>query len=849
MVRITDSNVQDFEKKHIAAVRDMAAECAVLLKSNGDFPLASAGKIALFGNGARNTIKGGTGSGDVNVRHFVSVEEGLENAGFEITSKAWLDTYTSMLAEEKAKFLQGLKAEAKAAGVNAIWYCMGKVMPEPAYNIPLEGEAETAVYVLARNSGEGADRTPVAGDINLTETEQRDILALNEKYDKFILVLNVGGMVDLSPVSAVKNILLLSQLGTPIGDVLADILLGKSYPSGKLTTTWAPIASYPSTEGFGDPNDTYYKEGIYVGYRYFDTVNETPVYPFGYGLGYTTFEVKGKSVAADEKQVTVTASVKNTGNFAGKEVVQVYVSAPAGKLDKPYQELKGFAKTKELAPGEETEVTVTFDTASMASFSEEASAYVLEAGKYIIRVGNCSRDTHVCGIVSLDQDAVTEKVKHICPGWGFEDMKPEGATYSYEGEAEEIAAALIIELDASRIETRVALYSEVMPEREKTEPFDFAKVVSRDKTLDEFVAGLTDEQLAYLCIGHYKESDGDPLSAIGAAAYQVAGAAGETSSRLKDLGVPGLVMADGPAGLRLSPMYKWVNGEAKSSGGFDNFIELMDENELKMMASMMPQPSEEEQKAPYNYQYCIAIPIGTALAQAWNPEACQTCGDIVGEEMEMFGVHMWLAPAMNIHRSPLCGRDFEYYSEDPLVSGCAAAAITKGVQAHKGCATTIKHFCCNNQETNRFLSNSVVSERAMREIYLKGFEICVKTSQPHALMSSYNLVNGEHTCNTKDIQTCALRDEWGYEGVVMTDWLVTRSMGDSMSGTENTNKYSKASAAGCVKAGNDITMPGGEEDFADIMDALSNPQHPYALTRAELQTCAKRVLGSVLKLA
>ena len=627
MVRITDSNVQDFEKKHIAAVRDMAAECAVLLKSNGDFPLASAGKIALFGNGARNTIKGGTGSGDVNVRHFVSVEEGLENAGFEITSKAWLDAYTSMLAEEKAKFLQGLKAEAKAAGVNAIWYCMGKVMPEPAYNIPLEGEAETAVYVLARNSGEGADRTPVAGDINLTETEQRDILALNEKYDKFILVLNVGGMVDLSPVSAVKNILLLSQLGTPTGDVLADILLGKSYPSGKLTTTWAPIASYPSTEGFGDPNDTYYKEGIYVGYRYFDTVNETPVYPFGYGLGYTTFEVKGKSVAADEKQVTVTASVKNTGNFAGKEVVQVYVSAPAGKLDKPYQELKGFAKTKELAPGEETEVTVTFDTASMASFSEE------------------------------------------------------------------------------------------------------------------------------------------------------------------------------------------------------------------------------EQKAPYNYQYCIAIPIGTALAQAWNPEACQTCGDIVGEEMEMFGVHMWLAPAMNIHRSPLCGRDFEYYSEDPLVSGCAAAAITKGVQAHKGCATTIKHFCCNNQETNRFLSNSVVSERAMREIYLKGFEICVKTSQPHALMSSYNLVNGEHTCNTKDIQTCALRDEWGYEGVVMTDWLVTRSMGDSMSGTENTNKYSKASAAGCVKAGNDITMPGGEEDFADIMDALSNPQHPYALTRAELQTCAKRVLGSVLKLA
>ena len=849
MIRITDKNVQEFEKKHIDAVRQMASECAVLLKSSGVLPLSGAGKIALFGNGARKTIKGGTGSGDVNVRHYVSAEEGLKNAGFEIVSGAWMDAYDEMMASAHKEFVQKLKAEAKAAGANPVMYCMGRVMPEPAYELSLDTEADTAVYVLARNSGEGADRGPVAGDINLTESEKRDILALNEKYEKFILVLNVGGMVDLSPVDEVKDILLLGQLGTPTGDVLADLLLGKSYPSGKLTMTWAPIDQYPSTEGFGDPNDTYYKEGVYVGYRYFDSANKTPIYPFGYGLGYTTFTVEPKAFAADEKEVSVTVTVKNTGAAAGKEVVQVYYSAPAEKLDKPYQELAGFVKTKELAAGEQEDVTVTFATASMASFCEKTSAYVLEAGDYVIRVGNSSRSTAICGVVSLDQDAVTEKTKHLCPGWGFEDAKYDHIACA--GEAEEIAAAPKAAVEAAKIAVVEHTYSEVMPELEKQDAIDFAQVRSGERSLDDFVAGLDNEQLAYLCIGHYKDVQGmDPLSAIGAAAFQVAGAAGETTSRLNDLGVPGLVMADGPAGLRLSPSYKVVGDEVKSgSGGFDAFMEFMDEDELKMLAQMAPKPSEEEMNAPENYQYCISIPIGTALAQAWNPEACEVCGDLVGQEMEMFGVHMWLAPALNIHRSPLCGRNFEYYSEDPLVSGKTAAAITKGVQKHAGCSTTIKHFACNNQETNRFLSNSVVSERALREIYLKGFEICVKESQPHALMSSYNLINGEHSCNSKDVQTYALRDEWGYEGVVMTDWFVTGAL-NGATGAENAGyKYNSASAAGCVKAGNDITMPGGAADKEDILAALSGSSHPYPLTRAELQTCARRVLQSVLKLS
>lgn len=294
----------------------------------------------------------------------------------------------------------------------------------------------------------------------------------------------------------------------------------------------------------------------------FDSVNREPVYPFGFGLGYTTFTIEPKTFAADEKEVSVTVTVKNTGTAAGKEVVQVYYSAPAAKLDKPYQELAGFAKTKELAAGEQQDVTVTFSTAEMASFCEESSAYVMEAGDYVIRVGNSSRSTQVCGVVSLDQDAVTEKTKHLCPGWGFEDLVC--SHISCAGEADQAAAAPKVQIAAEKMAVVEHSYSEVMPELPQKDAFDFSLVRSGERTLDDFVAGLTDEQLAYLCIGHYKDVKGmDPMSAIGAASYQVAGAAGETTGRMKDLGVPGLVMADGPAGLRISPAYKVVGDEMK----------------------------------------------------------------------------------------------------------------------------------------------------------------------------------------------------------------------------------------------------------------------------------------------
>ena len=848
MLRITEETVQPFEKEHIDLVRKTAPECALFLKREDDtLPLAP-GKAALYGSGARKTIKGGTGSGDVNVRHFVTVEEGMERAGFEIVSKAWLDAYDQVLVDARAVFVEQIKKEAAELGINAVMYGMGKAMPEPQYEIAMDAECDLAVYVLSRISGEGADRDVSAGDINLSETEIRDILYCSRHYKKFVLVLNVGGMVNLEPVMEVKNILLLGQLGTPTGDVLADILTGVSNPSGKLAMTWAPIEQYPSTKGFGDMDDTVYNEGIYVGYRYFKTADVTPTFPFGYGLSYTKFEIGTASVAADEKKVSVTVPVTNVGTCAGKEVIQLYVSKPSVKLDQPYQELAAFAKTSELKPSENEEVTLTFSLRDLAAYDEELASYVLEKGVYWLRIGNSSEDTVVCAGLKLDADVIVKECKTICPGADIPKFIPADGMEAQERDAQlKKTEAPVYELHAELFQTEKVTYSEEPTEILNKETGSFEEVKSGKISAEQFVASLTNEQLAYLSIGLYEDNTGMG-SMIGASAQTVAGAAGETTKRLEELGVPSLVMADGPAGIRICKIYKIVDGKAK---GVDNplagMMEFMDQEQLQMMAAMAPKPTEEEEKAPIHYAYCTAIPIGTALAQSFNTEMCEKLGDLVGKEMEQFGVHLWLAPAMNIQRSPLCGRNFEYYSEDPVVGGRIAAAITNGVQKHKGCGTTIKHFALNNQETNRMASNSIVSERALREIYLRTFEICIRESAPAAVMSSYNLVNGEHANNSKDIQTHVLRDEWGYEGAVMTDWYAVGGMIAAAGGREN--KHPAGLASGCIHAGNDLVMPGMEADFEEMLSAVDNPEAKYPITRAELQVTAKRVLEMILKLA
>ena len=803
--------MERYEIEHIERVRKITSECMVLLKSDGSFPLDAPGKIAIYGNAARKTIKGGTGSGDVNVRHYVGIEEGLENAGFTITSKAWLDSYDALWAKANKEFKAGITAKIAAEGLSAIMLGIGAIMPEPEYEFPLNAEGDTAIYVLGRISGEGADRAPEKGNLEMTETEIRDILRLQKQYKRFLLVLNVGGVVDLSPVvNEVSNVLLLSQLGIAMGDAFADVLLGKAYPSGKLASTWAKWEDYCHAGDFGDPNDTHYREGIYVGYRYFDSVDKQPMFPFGFGLGYTSFEIEAKDANLDGSKVSVTAKVTNTGKRPGKEVVQLYVSIPEGKLDQPYQVLVAFAKTDELNPGESQEVTVVFQMEDIASFDEETCNAILEKGSYVLHIGNSSRDTSVCAVVELDDHAVVQKLHDVGGKPDFTDWRP--ASKKTIAIPETVP---VLKLNASAI-------TEIIPVQPVIDP----KAVELAKT-------MSDSDLALFCTGAFNGGTGSN-SVIGNAGITVAGAAGETTGVFAVEGIPALIMADGPAGVRLSPKYgRDENGVYPlDSGSLAEIVELLPEGMLAYLGFGKEQPVRN---GTIHEQYCTAIPIGTALAQSWNEIVCEECGDIAADEMERFGVHIWLAPAMNIHRFPLCGRNFEYYSEDPLISGKMAAGITRGVQKHPGCGVSIKHFCCNNQETNRMHSNTIVSQRALREIYLKGFRIVVDEADPATIMSSYNLLNGEHTSQRYDLLETLLRQEWGYKGIVMSDWV---------SGNINKpdDKYPGACASGAIKAGNDIMMPGTPGHHQDLLNALDNPDASYPIIRADLEKCAARMI-------
>ena len=801
--------MNDYEREHSEILRRFGAECTVLLRSDGAFPLEAPCRLGLYGSGARRTIKGGTGSGEVNSRCFMTAEEGLEAAGFHITSKFWMDRYEEVRAEAKKRFIRELKLSALRRGTLAILDSMGAVMPEPEYDIPLWGGGEAAVYVLSRISGEGSDRRAVPGDILLSETEKRDILALNEKYDKFLLVLNVGGPVDLSPLGEVRNILLLSQLGVETGGILADLILGKSYPSGKLTTTWSAWEDYPAIGEFGDRNDTRYKEGVYVGYRWFDSVGKRALFPFGFGLGYTSFEIEAGGVSAEAGQIRVAAAVKNSGGFPGKEVVQLYVSAPQGRLDKPYQALAAFGKTAGLQPGESEKLTLSFDLRALASYDEARACWVLEAGDYVLRLGSSSADTEAIAVLRLDGEVVVRQVRSCLGKPDFSDWRPDVR------EEEPRAALPVLLLDASAFETETVRYDlprEIDPEIEK----------------------LDDVELCLLNIGAFKL--GGSVSVIGEASQSVAGAAGETIS-MKEKVIPGLVMADGPAGLRLSRQYTRDAGGVHAIGGGmpESVLELMPAPAAFVMKLMDGRGKVEGEILEQN---CTAIPVGTAIAQSWNLGFAELCGDLVGDEMERFGVHLWLAPALNIHRDIRCGRNFEYFSEDPLISGRFAAAVTRGVQKHPGRSTTVKHFAANNQETNRYSSNSQVSERAMREIYLRGFEIAVRESQPHALMTSYNLLNGVHTSERRDLIEDVLRAEFGYEGIVMTDWIIA-----AMSGRGN--KYAWPNAAKIAAAGNDLTMPGGKADLKAMLKGL---QKEGLVTRRQLEINATRIVRMARKL-
>ena len=799
-----------YEAAHLGKLRPRLAECVVLLKTNGDFPLGEAGKIAAYGRGVRNTIRGGTGSGEVNVRHFVTVEEGLTQAGFEITTGAWLDAYEATYAQARAQFVLEIKARAKKNHTLAVIEGMGAVMAEPEYDLPLEGEGDTAIYVLTRLSGEQSDRIPGKGDVYLTDTEVRDILTLNRQYSKFMLVLNVGGVVDLTPVLEVENILCLSQLGTETGHVLSDILLGRATPSGKLTTTWAAYEDYPHMGDFGAINDTHYTEGVYVGYRYFDTVGKTPLFPFGYGCSYTTFDIQTQNLSKDGSTLTIEVAVTNTGAYVGKEVVQVYASCPKGRIDKPYQSLIAFGKTEDLAPGKSQVLTLSFDLTDLASYDEENSTYLMEAGDYLLRVGNSSAHTTPVGVVHLDQPICVTQVKR-CGGGPVTDWVPDHLP------AVTIPKGIpVLEVSPCEIQTRVVSY-------ELEEP-----------TLPQATA-LTNRQLAYLSVGAFHPLN-SLANVIGESSKTVAGVAGESTRMLVSQGFPTLVMADGPAGLRVAPAFVRTSNGVKTMGEGGSLPKSILEFMPKALKGLMNLVSGGNRKPKrgqvVEYHWATALPIGTALAQSWNPNFAALCGDIVGDEMTRFGIHLWLAPAMNIHRNILCGRNFEYFSEDPHLTGKMAAALTLGVQSHPGCGVTIKHFAANNQETNRTRNNSVVSERALREIYLRGFGICVKEAHPVALMTAYNLLNGTHTASHRGLIHDILRCEWGFEGIVVTDWIVAMMAPHKAS-------IHPAPCPKCIaRAGGDIIMPGSKAAYKAILRALRRG----TLSRKQLEQNATHYL-------
>ena len=800
----------DYEKEHIGLLRDSLAECTLFLRQNGAFPLEAPGRIAAYGNGVRHTVKGGTGSGEVNSRYSVNVEQGLKGAGFTITTGRWLDAFDQVEQDAQKAFVKEIKERAKKKHTMAILEGMGAVMPQPEYDLPLDGEGDTAIYVLSRISGEGNDREPIPGDIRLTDSEAKTILALDAKYEKFMLVLNVGGVVDLTPVKEVSNILVLSQLGVETGSVLADILLGRANPSGKLTTTWASWEDYCKEGEFGDINDTRYKEGIYVGYRYFDTVGKKPLFPFGYGLSYTSFDIAVTGAAAEGDTIRIKAAVSNTGARAGREVVQVYVSAPAGRLDKPYQDLAAFAKTDLLEPGASQELTISFSLRDCASYDAQKESYVLEAGSYVVRVGDSSDHTQPAALVDLDGEAIVTKARNCLGETDFEDWKPSG---SETAAAEELSDITRISVAAADIETVTVTYDQ-------------------EREIDPRVKDLTVEELAYLNVGAFNPKAG-ALSVIGNAATNVAGAAGETTGVLKEKGFPVLVMSDGPAGLRLAKEFYRDEKGAHGIGSSmvpESFLPFLPAP-ARFIMNLIGGSGKPKKGQKVEYQYATAIPIGTAIAQSFNLPLAESYGSIVGDEMERFGVHLWLAPALNIHRDIRCGRNFEYYSEDPLISGKTAAAITRGVQRHPGCGTTIKHYAANNQEKNRYCNNSIVSERAMREIYLKGFGICVRESQPHALMTSYNLLNGVHTSEHRGLIEDILRCEYGFKGIVMTDWIVDMAQ-------DKQSLHRMPIAAEIAKAGGDLVMPGSKGDFDSIVKAAKSGE----LELRQLQINATRVL-------
>ena len=788
-------------KAHIELSKEAAKEGMVLLKNeNNILPLAAGSKVALFGKGTFDYVKGGGGSGDVTVAYIRNLYEGLKLQKEKISIFEELCDY----------YRNDIKKQYAAGAVPGM-----TIEPDVPAELLSKAQAytDTAIISICRYSGEGWDRKSVIdpnnkalwdyeremteksaelfkdGDFCLSVKEKEMIDTVKASFKNVIVILNVGGMVDTSWFAyddQIQSALLALQGGMEGGLAAAELLVGDGNPSGKTVDTFAKsLDDYPSTYNFHESRDYVdYTDDIYVGYRYFETIPgaaEKVVYPFGYGLSYTTFDVETVSAGvvnsnctSETNKLYAKVRVTNTGKFSGKEVVQVYIAKPQGKLGKPAKELAAFEKTRELQPGESQLMILTWEINDMASYDDlgkvKKSAYVLEAGSYDIYVGTSVRDvTKADYSYILNHDVITEQLSaKLVPTSLPKRMLADG---SYEAlpqsEPVDTDYSAIGNIDPSLTEgvapcQRAIPYFRFADGMAKNGSHDIMDVVEGRITLDEFVSELSIDELIHLL-------GGQPNTGV-ANTFGL--------GNLPEYGVPSVMTADGPAGLRLN-IGCTVN--------------------------------------------TTAWPCATLLACTWNPALVWQVGKAGAKEVKENNLAVWLTPAVNIHRNPMCGRNFEYYSEDPLIAGKMGAAMVKGIQSQH-IAASVKHFTANNKETNRKNSDSRVSERALREIYLKGFEIIVKEAQPWTIMSSYNAVNGHRTSESYELLTDILRGEWGFQGMVTTDWWTC-------------GEHYKE-----IKAGNDLKMATG------YPERVKKAMEMGLLGRQELEQSARRVLELILKI-
>lgn len=757
----------------IALCRRIGAESVVMLKNNGNvLPLDRSRKVSVFGRVQNDYFYVGYGSGgDVNAPYKISLMQALRNDPDITVNTELADEYECRCAAEPVD--------------NGFWghwpMCYDELSIDAATAKKAAANSDTAIVVIGRAAGEDRENKLEKGSYYLTDDETALLDSVTAEFDKVIVLLNCGSIMDMAALDAygdkISALLYVWQSGMESGNALADVLSGRVSPSGKLTDTIArDYYDYPSAKDFGGKDYNFYTEDIYVGYRWFETFAKNRVlYPFGFGLSYTDFTIDNVEFFCGGEAVNVTAKVTNTGSHSGREVLQLYCEAPCGRLGKPARVLVGFKKTCDLAPGEAQEVKISAPLASFASYDDENEfAYLLEKGEYIFCLGTDVRSAERCGEYTLDKDIIIEQLARRSPAREpFKRIKatPNGFEYADAPiSRESIKQTILDNLPAAVPQTG-------------DRGIKLADVKGGKASMSDFVAQLSLDELEAISRGDYIMNS--PLGAQGNA-----GAFGGVLASLRDKGVPAAITTDGPSGIRLT---------ACSS----------------------------------------LLPIGTGLASSWDTELVERLYVRVGEEMKRLGSDVLLAPGMNIHRNPLCGRNFEYYSEDPLLTGFMASAAVRGIQS-VGVSACPKHFACNNQETNRIYNDSRLSERALREIYLKGFEICVKNAHPQNIMTSYNKINGVWGHYNYELCEMILRREWGYEGNIMTDWWMRSSKSPEFPKMRD--------QAYRVRAGVNVLMPGGARVGKRKPDGtlLKNYNKPEGITLGELQRNAEWVLRFIV---